>query len=100
MSAPRRCISSACWKRFSKIVSVIVPTPSATQFTAITCACMSVGNPGCGIVWKFTLLPGDGRGLPFERDVGAEALHLERVLEAVLENRLGDREPLPARARD
>ena len=31
MSAPRRRISSMCMKRFSKIVSMIVPTPSATR---------------------------------------------------------------------
>ena len=44
--APSRCSSSTCWKRFSKIVSVIVAVPSATAFNAQNCACMSVGNAG------------------------------------------------------
>ncbi len=33
-------------KRFSKIVSVIIAAPSATDISAISCACMSVGKPG------------------------------------------------------
>ena len=50
ISAPRRRISSMCMKRFSKMVSVIVPTPSATVLSAANCACMSVGNAGYGAV--------------------------------------------------
>ena len=46
ISAPMRRISSMCMKRFSKIVSMIVPTPSATVFSAANWACMSVGKPG------------------------------------------------------
>ena len=54
MSAPMRSSSCTCMKRFSKIVSLITPTPVATQFIAMNCACMSVGNPGCGAVVKLT----------------------------------------------
>ncbi len=50
MSAPRRASSSACMKRFSKMFSVIVAVPSAIVSSAISCACMSVGKPGCGAV--------------------------------------------------
>src|ERR1700739_1557625 len=50
ISAPIRRISSMCMKRFSKIVSVMVPTPSATVLSAANCACMSVGNAGYGAV--------------------------------------------------
>ena len=39
-----------CMKRFSKMVSVIVPTPAATVLRAANCACMSVGNAGYGAV--------------------------------------------------
>ena len=46
MSAPRRDSSLRCMKRFSKMVSVITPTPSATVLSAANCACMSVGNAG------------------------------------------------------
>src|SRR6266545_517069 len=46
MSAPSRCISRACMKRFSKMVSVITAVPSEIASSAISCACMSVGNPG------------------------------------------------------
>ena len=37
-------------KRFSKIVSMIVPTLDATVLSAANCACMSVGNAGYGAV--------------------------------------------------
>ena len=37
-------------KRFSKIVSVTRAVPSATQFTAMSWACMSVGNCGYSLV--------------------------------------------------
>ena len=50
ISAPRRCISCTCIKRFSKIVSVTFATPTATLFSAINCACISVGKAGCGAV--------------------------------------------------
>ncbi|KAG0931627.1 hypothetical protein G6F31_016736 [Rhizopus arrhizus] len=50
MSAPSRSSSLTCMKRFSKIVSLITPTPSATQLSAMNCACMSVGNAGYGAV--------------------------------------------------
>src|SRR6266851_4783053 len=48
ISAPMRRISSMCMKRFSKIVSMMVPTPLATVLSAANCACMSVGNAGDG----------------------------------------------------
>ena len=54
ISAPRRCSSSACMKRFSNTVSVMTPTPSATQLSAVNCACMSVGNAGYGAVVMLT----------------------------------------------
>ena len=39
--------SSLTWmKRFSKMVSEMTPTPSATLMSTMNCACMSVGNPG------------------------------------------------------
>ncbi len=50
ISAPMRRISSMCMKRFSKMVSITVPTPSAIVFSAANCACMSVGNAGYGAV--------------------------------------------------
>ena len=50
ISAPMRRISSMCMKRFSKIVSMMVPTPFATVLSAANCACMSVGNAGYGAV--------------------------------------------------
>ena len=56
ISAPMRCSSRTCWKRFSKIVSVIVPVPSATALSAQNCACMSVGNAGYGAVRTSTAL--------------------------------------------
>ncbi len=37
-------------KRFSKIVSVTMAAPSATDISAMNCACMSVGKPGYGSV--------------------------------------------------
>ncbi|SSS47787.1 Uncharacterised protein [Acinetobacter baumannii] len=43
-------------KRFSKMVSEIVANPRPIAFTAIICACMSVGNSGCGNVLKLTAL--------------------------------------------
>ena len=46
MSAPRRCNSTACMKRFSKMVSRIIATPLATALIAMNCACMSVGKAG------------------------------------------------------
>ena len=45
-----RCISEACIKRFSKIVSVITERPSACVISAMYCACISVGKRGCGSV--------------------------------------------------
>ena len=45
-----RRISSMCMKRFSKIVSMMVPTPLATVLRAANCACMSVGKAGYGAV--------------------------------------------------
>jgi hypothetical protein len=44
--APIRTISATCWKRFSKIVSVIVATPSSEVARAVHWACRSVGKPG------------------------------------------------------
>ena len=32
--------------RFSKMVSVTMDAPSATESIAMNCACMSVGKPG------------------------------------------------------
>ncbi len=46
MSAPMRCSSLTCMKRFSKIVSVIRLWPSARVISAMNCACMSVAKPG------------------------------------------------------
>jgi len=46
ISAPRRINSTACMKRFSKMVSWITALPSATQLMAINWACMSVGKAG------------------------------------------------------
>lgn len=54
ISAPRRSSSLTCMKRFSKIVSLITPTPSATQLSAMNCACISVGNAGYGAVVRLT----------------------------------------------
>ena len=54
MSAPMRCSSCTCIKRFSKMVSTVVETPSAMVFIAINCACISVGKAGCGAVRMFT----------------------------------------------
>ncbi len=54
--APSRTSSLTCMKRFSKIVSLITALPSAMQFTAINCACMSVGNAGYSLVRKPTAL--------------------------------------------
>ena len=54
MSAPRRFISCTCMKRFSKIVSVTRLAPLAMVFTAMNCACMSVGKPGYSVVRKLT----------------------------------------------
>ena len=54
MSAPRRSSSLTCMKRFSKIVSLITPAPSAMQLSAMNCACMSVGNAGYGAVTRST----------------------------------------------
>ena len=45
-----RASSAACMKRFSKIVSVTVDWPSASPSRVMSCACMSVGNPGNGLV--------------------------------------------------
>jgi hypothetical protein len=50
MRAPSRRSSCTCMKRFSKMVSVTCAVPSATQLSAMNCACMSVGKPGCGAV--------------------------------------------------
>ncbi|MNY49937.1 hypothetical protein D3C86_1854080 [compost metagenome] len=46
MCAPMRCISCTCMKRFSKMVSITVPVPSATAFMEMNWACMSVGKAG------------------------------------------------------
>jgi hypothetical protein len=46
MSAPRRISSTACMKRFSKMVSRIIAVPSATALMAMNWACMSVGKAG------------------------------------------------------
>ena len=43
MSAPMRCSSGTCMKRFSKTRSVTTLEPEARASTAISCACMSVG---------------------------------------------------------
>ena len=48
-------------KRFSKMVSTMVPTPSAIVLSAANCACMSVGNAGYGAVRTST----DFGRLPF-----------------------------------
>ena len=45
-------------KRFSKIVSRMVPVPSATELRAVNCACMSVGNAGNGAVVTSTAASG------------------------------------------
>ena len=54
--APRRSSSLTCMKRFSKMVSVTRAVPSAMQFSAMNCACMSVGNSGYSLVRKLTAL--------------------------------------------
>ena len=54
ISAPMRCSSCTCMKRFSKTVSVTMPTPSAMLFRAQNWACMSVGKAGWGAVWMST----------------------------------------------
>src|SRR4030066_176794 len=61
MLAPRRRSSCTCMKRFSKMVSVTLAAPSAMVFIAMNCACMSVGNAGCGAVRTSTdfSLPSD-----------------------------------------
>ena len=64
ISAPRRRISSMCMKRFSKMVSMMVPTPSATVLSAANCACMSVGNAGYGAVRTSTDLRPRARACP------------------------------------
>ena len=53
MSAPIRASSGTCIKRFSKMVSVMDEVPSAMLSNVISCACMSVGKPGCG--WVVTV---------------------------------------------
>ena len=50
--------SSTCIKRFSNTVSVKTPVPEAVNINAIICDCMSVGNPGCGIVLRSTAFNG------------------------------------------
>ena len=52
--APMRWSSSACWKRFSKIVSVTTDEPSAIALSAQNWACMSVGKAGYGAVLMST----------------------------------------------
>ena len=47
-------VRCTCMKRFSKIVSVTSPAPSAMQLSAMNCACMSVGKPGYSVVRKLT----------------------------------------------
>ena len=54
MSAPSRCNSWACMKRFSNTVSVTTPVPLATQLSAVNWACMSVGKAGYGAVLMST----------------------------------------------
>ena len=39
-------------KRFSKIVSVTLAVPVEMAFSAMNCACMSVGKPGYSVVRK------------------------------------------------
>ncbi len=46
MCAPSRFSSCTCMKRFSKIVSTTCAVPLAIVFSAMNCACMSVGNAG------------------------------------------------------
>ena len=58
MSAPSRFNSCTCIIRFSKIVSVMTDVPSARVASAMNCACMSVGKPGCGAVRTFTAVSG------------------------------------------
>ena len=50
MSAPMRCSSSTCMKRFSNTVSTTLDVPLAWVISAMNWACMSVGNPGCSLV--------------------------------------------------
>ena len=50
ISAPKRRSSATCIKRFSKIRSLTIQLPKMTLIAAIHCACISVGNPGCGAV--------------------------------------------------
>ncbi|MCY1180427.1 hypothetical protein D9M73_208690 [compost metagenome] len=52
--APMRCSSLTCMKRFSKIVSITAPVPSAMALREMNCACMSVGNAGYGAVRTLT----------------------------------------------
>ncbi|MNF96345.1 hypothetical protein D3C84_791320 [compost metagenome] len=54
MCAPMRCISYTCMKRFSKMVSMTAPVPSAMAFREMNWACMSVGNAGYGAVRTLT----------------------------------------------
>ena len=61
MSAPSRRNSCTCIIRFSKIVSVMTAVPVARVASAMNCACMSVGNPGCGAVRTLTARRGPSR---------------------------------------
>ena len=66
--APIRASSATCMNRFSKIVSVTRDWPSASPSSVITCACMSVGKPGNGLVMTSAAR---GRSGPLTRtDVG------------------------------
>ena len=67
MFAPMRTISLACMKRFSKIVSRTLDTPSAWVASAMNWACMSVAKPGYSSVVTSaatSFLPARTRSLP------------------------------------
>src|SRR5574337_548479 len=73
MSAPRRCNSCACMKRFSNTVSVTTPVPSATQLSAVNCACMSVGKAGYGAVLMLTAF---GRRPPMSSSIQSSPVEM------------------------
>jgi hypothetical protein len=97
MSAPMRWSSSTCMKRFSKTVSVTMPTPSAMLFRAQNWACMSVGKAGWGAVWISTAR---GRPLHVELDPVRADLDLGPRLAQLLQHRIqavgGCGRPAPA----
>ena len=73
MRAPIRSSSATCMKRFSKIVSVTRDWPSARPSSVMTCACMSVGKPGNGLVITSA---GPGRSGPRTRTEAAPTSRL------------------------